>query len=149
MKPLVALALVAALVGCDSLSGPESEAVRLLGEPAMASQEVEPLMVPDTVAVGEPFEVTVVTQGGGCHERADGLEVDAGGQAVELRPYDIVLVPRSDWAACTRLLRYLPRTATVTLAEPGRRLLRVVGGRGLTPESEPVVVERVVVVEER
>ena len=146
MKRLLALSLLAALVGCDTFSGPDFETARQLGHPALSSREVEPLVAPDTVAAGVPFEITVTTDGGGCHVRADGVEVDAGGEAVELRPYDIVRVPVSDRAACTAILLHFPRTATVVLAEPGRRLLRVVGGRGPTPESDPVVVERVVVV---
>ena len=149
MKPLLAVALLAALAGCDTLSGPDFETVRQLGHPTLSSQEVEPLAAPDTVVAGEPFEVTVVTDGGGCHVRADGVEIDASREAVELRPYDIVRVPVSDRAACAAILQFLPRTAVVVLAEPGRRLLRVVGGSGPNPESNPVVVERVVVVQER
>ena len=135
-----------ALVGCDAFSGPDFETRRVLGQPALSSLGVEPLAIPDTVTAGEPFEVTVTTAGGGCHVRADGVEVDAGGEAVEFRPYDIVRVPVSDRAACTLPLLHFPRTAVVVMAEPGRRLLRVVGGSGPDPTTSPVVVERVVVV---
>lgn len=149
MRSLLTLSALLALAGCDTLSGPGFETVRLLGHPALSSQEVEALAAPDTVVAGEPFEVTVVTDGGGCHVRADGVEVDASGEALELRPYDIVQIPVSSRAACTAILRHFPRTATVVLQEPGRRLLRVVGGSGPDPESNPVVVERAVVVRER
>ena len=101
------------------------------------------------MTAGVPFTVTVTTEGDGCHVRADGIEVDASGEAVTLRPYDIVQVPISDRAGCGAILVHVPRTATVVLAEPGRRLLRVVGGSGLDPESSPVVVERAVVVRRR
>lgn len=142
------LFLLVALAGCDAFSGPDFEVRRVLGHPALSALEIAPIAAPDTVTVGEPFEVTVTTDGGGCHVRADGVEVDASGEAVEFRPYDIVQVPVSDRAACTDILSHFPRIATVVLAEPGRRRLMVVGGSGPNPKSTPVVVERVVVVRE-
>ena len=140
--------LTAMLAGCDAFSGPDFETVRQLGHPALSSQQVEPLSTPDTVLAGVPFEVTVVTDGGGCHVRADGVELGDAEDAVELRPYDLVRIPVSDRAGCAYILIHLPRTTMVTLEEPGRRLLRVVGASG-TPDEPPVVVERVVVVRAR
>ena len=140
--------VLAALAGCDMSTGPDFETRRVLGHPASPEQEVVPIAAPDTVMAREPFEVTVITVGGGCHVRADGVEIGASGGAVELRPYDVVQVPVSEQAGCTAIQLHFPRTATVVLREPGRRLLRVVGSSGWDPGATPVVFERVVVVQE-
>ena len=132
------------LAGCDALSGADFETVRQLGTPAA---DGEAITAPDTVRAGEPFEVTVTTQGGGCHERADGVEVREHREGVELRPYDLVSVPVGEGAGCTYILKHLPRTTVVTLDEPGLQRLRVIGSEGFSPRAGEVVVDRVVVVQ--
>ena len=141
---LPALLAFLALAGCDALSGADYKTVRQLGTPAADGQAIA---APDTVVAGEPFEVTVTTQGGGCHERADGVEVGDHRGGLELRPYDIVSVPVGERAGCTYIRKHLSRTTVVMLNDPGLQRLRVIGSEGFGPRPEEVAVDRMVVVQ--
>ena len=139
MKTLSVLLIL--IAGCDSASTADYETVRQLGTPDM---EGEAIAAPDMATAGEPFEVTVTTEGGGCHERADGIEVRERREVVELRPYDIVSMPVGDKAGCTLIRKTFPRTVAVTLDDAGPRRLRVVGRQ--SRDGSEVVVEREILV---
>ena len=104
-----------------------------------------PIVAPDTVSAGEPFEVTVHTIGeNGCW-RADGQELRVDGRTATIVPYDV----HSGADVCTEVLGYLPHRATVTISTPGLAVIRVDGRRvrqGDRSWEIPVRAERTVVV---
>ena len=113
---------------------------------------VAALIAPDTVGVGQPFEVTVRTIGqGGCWSAA-GEEVvvkpSGGGSlagTVEITPLDV----HSGEEVCTRILAFLPHTRTLTLPSVGRWVIRVNGVRtryGTEEVVTPVAAEKTIVV---
>jgi hypothetical protein len=97
--------------------------------------ESELAEVPESAVAGEPFEVMVVTFGGGCITQ-DGTEVDVSGLEVDVRPYDL----ESGGEVCTAELRLFEHRATVTVAVPGTAEVRFHGVR--RPEDEPYVITR-------
>lgn len=150
MKSALALAALALLTGCDVLSGPDFSESRQVAALVLSDPYTETLSAPDTVVAGVPFEITVLTVGGGCVKLGD-TELSVEPQMAELRPYDRVLTPRGENAACTLELTYLPHTVLVTFSEPGRAVVRAVGVSYLAPvegiaTSDPVEVEKAVTV---
>lgn len=132
----------AAVVGCGSTS--TETTMRQLGwirfEPNNA------VSAPDTVRVGQPFDVTVTTWGSGsraCND-PDGTSVEYVGSVARVSVF--VRVPRGD-VTCTDDLRSYPQRAVVRLTAPGNAVIRLIGAK--SSHSRPVVVdsvERVVVV---
>ena len=72
--------------------------------------------VPATATAGEPFDVTVVTYGGGCIEKGE-TTVRFEGLQAEIRPYDFDTQPAS--GDCPAILRAHGHTASVMFAEAG------------------------------
>jgi hypothetical protein len=104
-----------------------------------------PLVAPDTVAAGEPFDVVVTTIGlSGCW-RAGGQAVQVGDGVVTLTPGDV----RSGAHVCTQILADLRHSSRVTIVTPGEWTLRVAGRRvrhGDDAWQEPATAETKVVV---
>lgn len=102
------------------------------------------LVVPDTVRAGVDFPVAATTLGGGC-ERAGETEVSVSGGLATVTPYDYTVRT----ASCTDILRFLPHTATLRFATPGRAVVRL-QGRRVGPDTPrdgvPVTVEKQVIV---
>ena len=95
---------------------------------------------PDTVEVGQTFQVTVNTVGpSGCWF-ADGLDVVQSQRVIELTAWD----RHSGADFCTLALVYLPHTASLTLDEPGEWILEATGRRtgGEREPGESVTAER-------
>lgn len=132
---------VAGVVGCDSSTEPTLRQLGWIGfEPNRS------VSAPDTVRVGQPFDVTVTTWGSGsraCND-PDGTTVAYVGSVARVTAF--VRVPRGD-VTCTRDLRSYPQRAAVRLSSPGVAVIRLIGAK--SSHSRPVVVdsvERVVVV---
>lgn len=99
--------------------------------------EPEVVEVPASAPAGEPFEVVVVTYGGGCVTR-NGTEVDVSGLVVDVRPYDM----DSGAEVCTDELRIFEHRAAVIVHEIGTAEVRFHGLRW--PEQQPRVIIRVI-----
>ena len=147
MKPILALAALALLAGCDSAGGGET---RVPGELVRNEFDFPALAVPDTVVVGQQFTATTFTIGGGCYRIGD-TEATVGNVSAEVRPFDLFLDPGPN-GACTADLAYFPHTATFAFRQPGTATVRVVGTAGRsgfgvpTAETPRVTIEKTVVV---
>ena len=108
------------------------------------------IAAPDAVRVGEDFQVTVKTFGGGCEREGD-TSVVVNETGATLMIYDITTATRPG-VACTMILKRLAHTVTLRFTKPGEAVIRVWGRKvvaGLPPLGEPVVLERRVTVRPR
>ncbi|MCI0437456.1 MAG: hypothetical protein L0271_28055 [Gemmatimonadetes bacterium] len=99
---------------------------------------------PDTVIVGENFQITVYTVGpNGCW-RADGIDVEKQGRVVGTTPWD----RHSGAEVCTQVLSFLPHSTTTKLDETGEWTIRASGRRvrGEGTSDLDVTAERTVFV---
>ncbi len=106
------------------------------------------LTAPDTVAVGEDFEITVSTFGGGCESAGD-TAVVIGAAGADVFVYDFTTATSPD-VACEAILHRLTHTATLRFDQPGEMVIRV-WGRQVGPETPaqgvPTVIEHTVTVQ--
>ncbi len=104
----------------------------------------QPILAPDTVLAGNPFDVVVSTIGlDGCW-RAGGETREVGDGVVEIAPYDV----HSGASICTEIIQYLYHHVVLELPQPGVWVIRVKGRRvraDNTTWHEPVVAEKLVV----
>ena len=144
LAPLVALV---ALAGCDTLGSGET---RFPGSLVQNALGVETISAPDTVVAGRPFDVTVVTSGGGCIRQGD-VTVETVAARADVRPFNVFRDPGRN-GGCTMDFILFEHRASVTFAAPGVATVRAVGsggerGSGPPPAGAPLVtVERTVVV---
>jgi len=99
------------------------------------------LQVPDTVAVGSPFEVTVRTYGGGCIDEGD-TEVSVAGQAATVRPYDVFVTYLPPNYACTSDLKLYTHRALLRFEQVGPATVTVHGR--VRPGDSAVAVHQTV-----
>lgn len=103
---------------------------------------VSVIEAPDTVLVGQSFEVTVNTIGpSGCWAE-DGLDLAVNAPLIQLTAWD----RHSGAEVCTTILRFLSHTATVSLGQPGEWTIRA-SGRRVRGEEEaefPLTAERTI-----
>ncbi len=120
--------------GPSPASGTASSGLIVWSQPPGEGVTYPPSVIeaPDTVEVGQTFQVTVNTVGpNGCWS-ADGLDLVQSGRVIELTAWD----RHSGGDFCTQALVYLPHVASLTLDETGEWTLRVTGRR--TPsDREP------------
>jgi len=128
-----------------NVEGSTDGALRWTVDPVDVVAPPRVIVVPDTVDLGAPFDVTVFTIGeSGCWSAA-GQEVSVSGRVVELRPYDV----HSGAEICTLVLGYLRHGAILRLHEEGEWVIRVYGRRvrhGDDSWEAPVSVEKTIVV---
>lgn len=86
----------------------------------------EVIQAPATAAVNQPITLTINTYGSSSCTTPDGAQVEVDGLTATITPLDRVPRPNSN-VACTADLAARPRTVTVTFAEPGEALIRVIG----------------------
>ena len=102
----------------------------------------EVIMVPSSVAVGETFEITVTTSGGGC-ERAGDTSVVLGQSEANVMIYDMTVATLPN-VACTMIYKTLPHKATLKFTKPGEGVIRIWGrrvGSDTTHFGVPAVLE--------
>jgi hypothetical protein len=97
------------------------------------------LAIPDTVAVGSPFEVTVRTYGGGCIDPGD-TEVSLTGQAATVRPYDVFVTDLPPNYVCNDDLRLYTHRATLRFDQRGPATVTVRGR--VRPGDSAIAVQR-------
>jgi hypothetical protein len=172
---LIAAALGAATTACDDSSTNPAGAQRVLGAlqletaataAARAAAEAggddpvkwsvppgghgtvtapRPIEAPDSVRVGERFQVTVHTIGENACWRADGQDVRVEGSVATIVPWDA----HSGAEMCAEVLGHLAHRVDVTFAAPGQATIRVNGRRVRQADrtwEQPVSAERTVVV---
>jgi hypothetical protein len=115
--------IVATLLGCASLVGPERTWERQVGVIEIGGDQPPPIELPDTVEQGVPFATSVVTFGSSTCVRADGAEVNTSGLTAHIIPYDLVAVT----GVCTDDLAPYPREVTLQFDEAGEATVRVLG----------------------
>jgi hypothetical protein len=125
------------LAACDSLLGPDED--RRFGVIAFFGEPVT-ITTPDTVPLGVPFEISIRTYGGGCHEEGK-TKIRVRGLRVDVTPYDI----HSGAKACTDVLKTFDHRATMALPTPG--LARVLFFGKQEPDGLHITVGREIVVE--
>lgn len=126
------------LVGCGAVVGPDER--RQVGVIDFYDQP-SVIEVPDTVRVGEDFQVSVRTYGGGCVSQ-DTTEVAVADRLAQVVPYDL----HSGEGVCPDVLRTFDHEAVVRFEDEGEAEVRVIGKR--MPENAIVAVVRAVVVED-
>lgn len=131
----------ACLLGCGIVGSAGERSLGILvisdgGEPRVS--------VPDTVAAGEEFSVTVQTHGlDGCWRKGETeVEVDRSRMRASVTPYDVDA--RSEGVACTAAIQEFTHTAVLRFDEAGTASVRV-RGRSLPADGE-IDVERAVTV---
>lgn len=85
---------------------------------------------PDEVRAGEPFEVTVLTYGGGCMRAGDSVTdtaVVSVGNVATITPYDYEVA--ADDVPCAAYLTRYTHIATLQFVQPGEGVLRIEGLR--------------------
>ena len=116
------LLLLGAAAGCKAVVEPGTR--RVIGV-IESGTGVQPLLLPDTVAAGASFAVTVTAFGGAC-DQDDGTDVTTTGLIADVTPY--VLLPPPE-TICIAVLRASPRSVALTFATPGTGVVRLHGRR--------------------
>ena len=135
---LLGTLVLAVSAGCRLLTDNEIRRERQL---ALIEFYGDPIVIeiPDTVAVGSPFEVTVRTYGGGCIDPGD-TEVSVTGQAATVRPYDVFVTHLPPNYACTDDIRLYTHRATVRFDQAGPATVTVHGR--VRPGDSAIAVPR-------
>ncbi|HEV3051724.1 MAG TPA: hypothetical protein VGX50_15570 [Longimicrobium sp.] len=126
--------LAACSTGTDPLGG---EQLGFIQAPPDGAAKVT---VPATAERGQPFEVKVITVGGGCVSEGPTRTL-VQGMTAEVRPYDV----NSGREVCTADVRLFEHTATLRFDTPGTATVRIVGAG--EPGAGPVTVTRAVTVQ--
>ena len=98
--------------------------------------------VPEAVAVGETFEISIESYGGGCIQFAT-TGVKRIGDRLEIRPFDDFPAPD---AVCTADLRYIDHSITYSVDTDLTLEVAIYGVRVSAAGREDVVVTRTVTV---
>ena len=81
--------------------------------------EAAQITVPTTVQRGVPFEVEVLTYGGGCIDQGE-TEVEVQGLNASVTSYDYLVTPPPG-VVCTLIFEYYPHRATPAIRHVGHR----------------------------
>lgn len=104
------------------------------------SQDV--LKAPTVVRLGEEFQVTINTFGGGC-ERAGDTSVLVSDTGATIMVYDFTTAIRPG-IACTMVLKRMPHVVPMRITQPGEAVIRIWGrriGSDTPPVGVPTVIE--------
>ena len=126
--------------GLTEIFWPRGEA-----EPAViiSDRDTAQIIIPDTVRRGVPFDIQIVSFGGGCVRKLAGTKTAWSGNEFVVRPYN--------WRTtgddvCTADLRYLTHTVRLTRDVAGEFVLKVTGLRTSGQFRAEVSVSRTVTV---
>ena len=126
--------LLALVAGCDLTGISEQRLVGVIGYPDNLS-----IQVPDTVAAGQDFAVTVRTFGVDSCWRDGGTEVAVSGLTATVTPYDVDRAGRG--ALCTYEPVEITHSATLGFDQAGTARVEIIGSDGTAERS--VVVESI------
>jgi hypothetical protein len=130
----VAALLAACSTGTDPLGG---EQLGFIQAPPDGTAKVT---VPATAERGQPFEVKVITVGGGCVSEGP-TRTRTQGMTAEVRPYDV----HNGSVVCTADVRLFEHTATLRFDTPGTATVRIVGAG--EPGAGPITITRTVTIQ--
>ena len=132
MRPTGLLVAAGLLMGACGIFGPDEE--RVIGR---IDSDSDPMfIVPDSVAVGQAFTVTVVTGGDSCYRNGD-TEVRIEGNIAVVTPYDF----RRNADVCFSLLQFFDHQATILFDVTGGAQVKL---RASTLLGDPIELTRVV-----
>jgi hypothetical protein len=139
-RVLAAPLAVALLTGVGCRLSTDNE-IRRERQTAVIEYYGDPIVihVPETVAVGSEFEVTVRTYGGGCIDEGD-TEVSVVGRSASVRPYDHFVTHLPPNYACTSDLKLYMHRALLRFDERGVATVAVHGR--VRPGDSAIVVLR-------
>ena len=134
-------------LGAPTGPPPGQQAARVPGILTFRGSPQE-ISAPATVAVGQEFQVSIATFGGGCEEKGDeGVVVSETGASIFV--YDFTTATRPG-VVCTAILKRFQHTVTLRFDQSGQKLIRVWGrqeGGDAPPLGVPVVFEARVLVQ--
>lgn len=142
LRPALIPLAAALLAGCDALGPGGGDRERRPGILASSSDTTAQVTLADTVALGAPVALRVITVGNGCTRQGE-TEVDAAPRAADVRVYDYAPRPSAD-VVCPDIRVALPHEATLRFTQPGAATVRIHGRR--EPGGAPLVITRAVVV---
>jgi hypothetical protein len=145
LLPMLLYAALALKPTTVAQRGEQPVETRVLG---LLNQDTpDTIVAPESVAVGESFEVKITTTGGGCERAGDtGVLLSEDGATVMV--YDFTTATRPG-VACTMIFKRFPHTTTLRFTKLGTAVIRVWGrrmGADLPPAGAPNVLERRVAV---
>ena len=126
-------AALALLAACSIMGLDDRERLGIIWP---LEQHYPQVVVPQSAQAGQPFTVTVTTQGGGCL-RIGPTRVRTRGMNAEVRPYDV----HGGGNVCPTDVRPFEHTATLYFDQPGTATVTF-HGRG----SPAVVITRTVTI---
>jgi hypothetical protein len=114
MTPHRLLVLGLAATACGLLGPIEN---RVVGRVELRDGGEPSVVVPGSATPGRPFNVTVLTAGGGCSRQGD-TEVVIDSNTAIVTPFDIEIIPR-DGAVCPGYLVFYEHVAQVEMPREG------------------------------
>jgi hypothetical protein len=145
---LIAVALLAVTYSTSTAQRAPREEARVPGLiDVSAAARSQVMSMPASVAVGQIFEITVTTSGGGC-ERAGDASVVLGESVADVMVYDMTVATLPN-VACTMIYKTMPHTAKLRFTKAGEAVVRVWGrrtGADTPPFGVPAVIEQKVMV---
>jgi len=116
-------------------------AQRVLG--LVVGEQKEVVIAPEAVKVGEDFNVTINTFGGGCESKGD-EGVILGEDSAVVMVYDFTVATRPG-VICTAIAQTFPHTVILRFTKTGDAVIRIWVrriGPDTPPEGVPIVLER-------
>lgn len=140
---LLLLVLFWSGTACDFLGG-SNDTEEVIGFVTEDITATPPLVAPDTVQAGEPFEITVTTFGPNLCWQAAREEVVREPMRVTITPYD--RAPAGN-TACADAIAEMERTISAQFDTLGEAAIVVNGRTGWVNDPEPVTLTHTVTVE--
>jgi hypothetical protein len=133
-----------ALAGVASACGLLTEPTEVVPGLIVYQEDTARIDLPDTVARGSLFSVTVTTLEGGCIRRAARTDVVVTDLLAEITPYNV----RERWDFCTSDPVAIPHTARIRFTGTGLATVRIRGASNPWQRERPewVTLELPVVV---
>jgi hypothetical protein len=98
------------------------------------------ITVPDSIARGATFQVSVATFAGGCTREIARTDYTVSATLIEIRPFN--RTKRSQ--VCWRDLLMLTHTVTVRIDEPGPAVVRIIAAQRPPAAGAPVQVDQTI-----
>jgi hypothetical protein len=137
------LALAVFVIGTGACNGAKVAEPGIEPRPAILQFYSDPVHIdlPDSVARGSAFYISVRTYGGGCASQGH-TEVEINDLLAKVEPFD--LEPTDPNVVCPEVLRVFEHVVSIRFDEVGTATVRVFGRR--QPGDETLSVDRTVVV---
>lgn len=118
MRNLIGIFAAISLIACAEPTAPELEYGN--GRINLRISSLSTIVFTNNAFAGRPFDLQVVTWGGGCTE-LDRTTVRATDRGAIVLPYDRLTAE----PACTKILRSIRHNATLTFSTPGEKVITV------------------------